>query len=517
MGKAELINNKGMIELESRRFSHALELFDKAIEIDKNYSFPWGNRAIALFHLDKPDEALKSVDHAILLDPSNSKFWNTKGGILVRKDQLTEAEKCLRTAIEIQPDNDEAWRNLGEVYRLKRQWDLANDSFDHALSLNPKNATGWIGKGQIAYVVGNLDKALEHIDKALRIDNLNPIAWNEKGCALVKKGDLLGAEQSFKASLRSDPDFGDALSNMGEISRRLGKTAEAEKYLNEAIIKQPNNANNWNNKGALLSGLGNLTEALTCFDKALEINPGHLDALSNKIGVLGATGRFDEAEALLQNVSIDEDWDAFQSPTLYIPRESTAKYVPERARRGLSEFYAEILKSTMIALRSFQASKPAYVQEFIQNQGQGSIKETDFRDDFKRLMEMRFENSVAECKYGDGLADVRIQKVGSQLESMIFEFKIWGRNDYQDVVMQTMKYVTSFENCAVIVMINPNRKSLAKEYPEKVILSQNTYIGESLISKPLLSNSNLEHFSSEHMTETGKTIKIFHFIFEIFQ
>jgi len=516
MSKSELINNKGMIELNRRKYSRALELFNKSIEADHEHSFPWGNRAIALLHLDRPNEALESVDHAISIDASNSKFWNTKGGILFRMGKMEDAEKCLRTAIEIQQDNDEAWSNLGTIYRFRQEWDDANDSYDHALSINRKSTVALVGKGQIENQLGKYDEAIRLINKALEIDNLDPIAWNEKGYSLSMKGELLEAEKCFEASLHIDPDFADAIGNKGEISRRLGKIQEAESYINKAIEKQPNNANNWNNKGALLAATGKLEEALHFFNKALEINPQHLDALTNMTGILGALGRFDEAEKALQSISFEGEWKNLQLPTLYLPKESPDVPPSKDIRPDLSEFYSEIIKSSLVALRSFQASKPVYVKGFIEDNDIG-LKETDFRDDFKRLMEMRYENTNAECKYGDGLSDIRIQKANSQLESIIFEFKIWGRNDYLDVVAQTRKYVTSFENCAIIIMINPKRKTLDREYPEKIILDQESYINGTLETKPFMRNSNMDHYSSEHKTETGKSIKIFHFILDIFQ
>jgi len=514
MGRTQVINNKGMLELERRRYSKALEFFDKAIAMESQYSYAWGNRAIALHYLNRTEEALASVNRAIFLEPTNWKFWNTKGGIYVKLGNLNEAEKSFQTALNANPNYDEAWRNLGEVYRLMKQLDLADGFYDHALSLNPKMESAWLGKGQVAGALGKQEKSIELLDKALAIDNLDPVAWNEKGFALALKGDLLGAEKCFNASLVADPGFADAIGNKGEISRRLGKIEDAEIYINKAIEIQPSNPNNWNNKGALLSSLGKPDDALVCFNKAIELAPKHSDAVANKIGILGTMGRFDEAQELMESLSEQEDWETFQLPTHYLPKESPEVPIPNPTRTMPSGFLAELTKGTLVALRSFQVTKPVYVKSFMKNGVQGGLLETDFRDDFKKLMEMKFENSVAECRYGDGLADVRIQRTGSQLESMIFEFKIWGRNDYKDVVDQAMKYMTSFENCAAVVMINPNRKSLSEDYVERVILSQESFIDGSLVRSPLLHDTNLDHYSSDHRTRTSKVVKILHFVLD---
>lgn len=514
MGKAEILNNKGMIDLNARRFSAALASFDKAIELNTNYSYPWGNRAIALWHLNRESEALESVNQAISLDPINSKFWNTKGCILIKIGNLNEAETCLRSAISIDPRNPEPWTNLGSIYFQKGELDLACTFYDSALSIDKKMAGAWFGKGQIANKLKDTDSAITFLDRAIEIDASDPVAWTEKGFALAQKGDLLAADRCFDATLRLDPDYPEAIGNKGETLRRLGKDTEAEFFINKAIEKQPSNPNNWNNKGALFSSRGLLDEAMVYFDKALALHPNHPDALSNKIGVLGASGRFAEAEKLLATVSIERiDNAPHLPPSIYVPKETT--HIPLDTQTGskVPAFCDELIRSTLVALRGFQASRPTYVREFISTGI--SLRETDFRDEFKRLMEMRFENIGAECKYGDGLADVRIQKSGSQLESMIFEFKVWGRNDYLDVVVQLMKYVTSFEAHATIVMVNPNKKPLFFTYAERIILCHPSYVANSLVIKPFIPDSNIDHYLSKHTTESGRIVTVFHFILDI--
>lgn len=93
-----------------------------------------------------------------------------------------------------------------------------------------------------------------------------------------------------------------------------------------------------------------------------------------------------------------------------------------------------------------------------------------------------------------------------------FEFKIWGRNDYKDVVTQLYNYLTDFENEGFVFMINKNKSSIDSMYIDNLKREETGYIDSSFKVK------NLEGFSiyiSKHKIHT-KIKTIYHFIFNIY-
>ena len=60
-------------------YDEALKDYDKAIELDPNYTFAYNNRGLAFYKLDKFEEALKDYDKAIELDPSYTFVYNNRG------------------------------------------------------------------------------------------------------------------------------------------------------------------------------------------------------------------------------------------------------------------------------------------------------------------------------------------------------------------------------------------------------------------------------------------------------
>ena len=65
-------NNKGLALDDINKYDEAIKAFDKAIEINPQYSLAWYNKGRALYKLNKFDEAIKAYDKAIEIDPQHS-------------------------------------------------------------------------------------------------------------------------------------------------------------------------------------------------------------------------------------------------------------------------------------------------------------------------------------------------------------------------------------------------------------------------------------------------------------
>ena len=76
--------NKGLALDNLDKSDEAIKAYDKAIEINPQYSDAWNNKGIALDNLNKSDEAIKAYDKAIEINPHNSIAWYNKGNALYK-------------------------------------------------------------------------------------------------------------------------------------------------------------------------------------------------------------------------------------------------------------------------------------------------------------------------------------------------------------------------------------------------------------------------------------------------
>ncbi|NQV00096.1 MAG: tetratricopeptide repeat protein [Parcubacteria group bacterium] len=76
---ADLYNAKGNEYLMDKEFQKAIEEFDKAIEINKNYAEPYNGKGVAYRNLGEFNKAIKDYTKAIELYPSFFEAYNNRG------------------------------------------------------------------------------------------------------------------------------------------------------------------------------------------------------------------------------------------------------------------------------------------------------------------------------------------------------------------------------------------------------------------------------------------------------
>src|SRR5262249_1086505 len=73
---ADPYNYIGAVLLKNKRAAEAVPFFDRAIELEPTLAAAQLNRASALLHLNRPEEALINAQQAIVLDPDLPYVWS---------------------------------------------------------------------------------------------------------------------------------------------------------------------------------------------------------------------------------------------------------------------------------------------------------------------------------------------------------------------------------------------------------------------------------------------------------
>jgi tetratricopeptide (TPR) repeat protein len=118
-------------------YEQALKYFEKAIEMNPNNDFAWGDRGLMLDKLDRRDEAIESFSKALMIDPSNSITWHDKGLTLIKSNRLEESIECFDKAIELNGKYAKAWYNRGRALALLGNESEGQKSLDTAKKLDP--------------------------------------------------------------------------------------------------------------------------------------------------------------------------------------------------------------------------------------------------------------------------------------------------------------------------------------------------------------------------------------------
>lgn len=161
------------------------------------------------------------------------------------------------------------------------------------------------------------------------------------------------------------------------------------------------------------------------------------------------------------------------------------------------------------AIHQMKLHRPDYVRNYIANSSI-ALQEEDFRDTIGFFFSAIFDVSSEEWRK-EGRTDLIIKM--NDNGQKIIEFKIWGRNDYKEVVQQvTERYLTEFDSDGYIIMINGNKNLITDKYIEYITNEKAGYIDNSLNKHTI---SNFDYYETRQKTAFSE-YKIYHFIYNIF-
>jgi tetratricopeptide (TPR) repeat protein len=133
----ETLSNYSNALIANRQPLLALEKASKAIQLNPALAEAHINKAIALRHLGRIDEALAACDQALHVSPQNATALFNKGTFLLETDKFREATHWLKLAISKNPNYAKAHHNLAYAYRERCDLPAAIHHFERALELDP--------------------------------------------------------------------------------------------------------------------------------------------------------------------------------------------------------------------------------------------------------------------------------------------------------------------------------------------------------------------------------------------
>jgi tetratricopeptide (TPR) repeat protein len=200
-------------------------------------------------------------------------------------------------------------------YALTRDqiWlDEAIASVDEALRLNAGLAPVQVALGRLQVTRGNLDLAVAALEQALAIDPNDAAANAAMATVLVRLGRLEDAEMAFQKSISLEPDRLKTLDSYGNFLFRQSRFDEAARQWQTLVRLAPDHYSAFVNLGSAFSESGRTAEAITAYERAMDIKPAYMGYV-NLGTVYARAARFEDAvEVYLKAIELDDsDWLAY--------------------------------------------------------------------------------------------------------------------------------------------------------------------------------------------------------------
>ena len=215
-------------------FRYATQMFERAVEIDPNFTLAWvglasASRWIYWHHYDKSEEHLAQtkeyLDKAIALDPDLLEVQLETGRYYYQcKLDYTKALQILEKLKSEFPNNDQLHFWAGLVYRRMGQFEKAFEYMDRAISLNPSGWDGWLNAGFTLSILGRYTQAEEYYKTAIDLNPSGTISNNFLALVHITTGEVDKARALLVNNLNIDgPWIYMARSNVDLFDRNFQK------------------------------------------------------------------------------------------------------------------------------------------------------------------------------------------------------------------------------------------------------------------------------------------------------
>ncbi len=193
--------NDGISLLNSGGYEASIEKFTKAIELDSNNKYAYGNRGLARRNLKKYKTAIKDYDRAIKLDPNFAWAYASRADALSQLKRYEDALADLNMAIDLSPDDSYSYIVRGDVKtNLNRASDASAD-YQKAVELSPTYAWAYIARGDNRTRLGKYKTALEDYDQAISFDANTDWFYFRRGMLNYMLGNYAPAETDFNKAI----------------------------------------------------------------------------------------------------------------------------------------------------------------------------------------------------------------------------------------------------------------------------------------------------------------------------
>jgi len=209
----------GLYRLEPEGFNRALELLERAIEIDPGYA-----NAYSLI----------------------ARWYMMRIGQGHSRDAEADTATAMRyaaAAVERDPLDPIALAVYGHAKSwLLHEYDAALELFDQALSAGPNSAIAWAFSGPTHAYIGDGPTAVAHAEYAIRLSPLDPYAYYFRGIlcfAHYVHGTYDEAVKWGRRTMAVNPKFTASLRFLAAALGALGRTDEAREVAQALLAVEP--------------------------------------------------------------------------------------------------------------------------------------------------------------------------------------------------------------------------------------------------------------------------------------
>lgn len=171
--RSVLLYNIAQVYVAVDELAEGLLYYNKAIQMDPNYSEYHNEAGNLLQEMGRYDEALDYYARAIECSAPYPEVYFNKAACHLHVGSLDEALSCFTISLELNPNQPEGHALQADVLRELGRGDEALQGYDAATALGYKSTAVWVNRAVLHFNNGSYDRALADMDAVIARDGDN--------------------------------------------------------------------------------------------------------------------------------------------------------------------------------------------------------------------------------------------------------------------------------------------------------------------------------------------------------
>jgi predicted O-linked N-acetylglucosamine transferase (SPINDLY family) len=234
----EALGLYGRLLHDCGRFSAAVSVLERTIQLAPNTAAHWSNLGAACQATGNPAAAVKAYHRAIALDASGWEAYFNLGNLLEIDGDYRRAESCQRHCVQRNPGYAPGWAALARLLARQGKYEEAIACFDKSLAIDPTPTT-YCNLAQTLANCRRFPLALAAAGKAIALDSLCSRGYYQAAKALAAMDRIAGSRQAYEAALVLEPDSTEVMEGLGNAAQLLAEPEEAVRWYVRAMELRP--------------------------------------------------------------------------------------------------------------------------------------------------------------------------------------------------------------------------------------------------------------------------------------
>lgn len=201
----------GISHFELENYDHAIESFQKVIEIDHEAEYCYLNLGNAYYEKGLLGYAVENYEREICIHPENELAYDYLAMAYVELENYDKAVEVLEKGIRILPENYRMYFRSAEVYFEKEEYKKAIEMLDKVIEMDPGDVDAHINLGNCYGNLKQPERAKEYFKTAIRKDVKCVEAHFNLGMVYKELNDMESAYREYEIVKSIDPEAGEEM------------------------------------------------------------------------------------------------------------------------------------------------------------------------------------------------------------------------------------------------------------------------------------------------------------------